>query len=415
MDTIKPFVISKQSVWEAWKSVKRNGGGPGIDGQTIELYEQDLKGNLYKLWNRMSSGTYFPPPVRGVEIPKKTGGHRLLGVPAVSDRVGQTIAKMVLEPILEKVFLKDSYGYRPHKSAHDAVESTQKRCWRYDFLVEFDIRGMFDNISHSLLLKALKHHTDNKWVLLYVERWLKSPTIIGDGSIIPREKGVSQGGSISPLLCNLFLHYVFDKWMERNFPNNPWCRYCDDGLLHCNSYQQARMILKKLTDRFKDCGLEIHPEKTNIIYCKDSNRQRRCNNINEFTFLGFTFKRRSCRNKVNGKLFDSFKPAVSRVACKAMKLTIREKWRLKSKIHLSLDDLAMYLNPIIRGWFTYYGRFCKREMEMIARYINFVLRRWAGRKFLKLRGRTTRACNWLKKVFECRPNLFAHWKLFKVH
>jgi RNA-directed DNA polymerase len=216
-------------VWEAWKQVKANSGAAGIDQQSLANFEEDLGGNLYKLWNRMSSGCYLPPPVKGVEIPKKKGGIRLLGVPTVSDRVAQGVVKLYLEPILEKVFLPDSYGYRPNKSAHDAVEITRKRCWKYDWVLEFDIRGLFDNIRHDLLLKAVRHHTDCKWVLLYVQRWLVVPIQMPDGSLVPRDKGTPQGGIVSPILSNLFLHYVFDKWMERNFPETPWCRYADDG------------------------------------------------------------------------------------------------------------------------------------------------------------------------------------------
>jgi RNA-directed DNA polymerase len=259
LDTInnKPFEISKQLVLEAWKLVKANAGSAGVDEESIREYEANLKNNLYKLWNRMSSGSYMPPPVKGVTIPKKTGGTRMLGVPCVSDRVAQAVVKLVFEPIVEKIFLNDSYGYRPNKSAHDAIAITRKRCWEYGWVLEFDIKGLFDNIQHDLLLKAVHKHTDCKWVILYIKRWLKAPMQMPDGTNKDREKGTPQGGVISPVLSNLFLHYVFDKWMKNNYKTNPWCRYADDGLVHCRTYEEAENLRSNIDKRFIECGLEI--------------------------------------------------------------------------------------------------------------------------------------------------------------
>jgi len=232
MDKTKPFEISKQVVWKAYKRVKANQGAAGIDEESITKFEENLKDNLYKIWNRMSSGTYFPPPVKAVEIPKKSGGKRVLGIPTVADRVAQMVAKMYLEPEVEPHFLADSYGYRPGKSALDAVGVTRQRCWRYDWLLEFDIKGLFDNISHELLMRAVRKHTASKWLILYIERWLKAPFQTADGRLIERESGTPQGGIVSPVLANLFLHYAFDLWMARNRPQNPWARYADDGVAH---------------------------------------------------------------------------------------------------------------------------------------------------------------------------------------
>ena len=297
MRVAKPFAISKQLVLEAYKRVKANKGSAGIDAESLEMFESKLKSNLYKIWNRMSSGSYFPPPVKLVAIPKKQGGERLLGVPTVSDRVAQMVVKMVLEPELEQHFLADSYGYRPGTSALDAISVTRKRCWEHLWLVEFDIKGMFDNISHDLLMKAVRKHTDNKWILLYIERWLKAPMCNTKGELIQRNKGTPQGGVISPLLSNLFLHYVFDVWLTRNQPNVPWSRYADDGVLHCRSSKQAKFILNQLEQRFSACGLEINRSKSGIVCCANT-KQNWAGDRRSFDYLGYTFRvRRSMNSK----------------------------------------------------------------------------------------------------------------------
>jgi RNA-directed DNA polymerase len=268
----KPFDIPKRLVWEGYKEVKANRGSAGVDEESIEVFETKLKDNLYRIWNRMSSGSYFPPPVKAVEIPKKNGGIRLLGVPTVSDRIAQTVVKKVLEPILDPIFDDNSFGYRPGRSAHDAIAITRQRCWKYDWVVEFDIKGLFDHIDHELLMKALRHHCKVRWVLLYVERWLKAPLLNSRGELVPRDVGTPQGGVISPLLANLFLHYAFDAWVRRTMPRIAFCRYADDGLLHCKSRKQAKFVMDMISRRFKDCGLEINAEKSRIVYCKDANR-----------------------------------------------------------------------------------------------------------------------------------------------
>lgn len=269
MDKTKPYEISKTVVWEAYKRVKANKGAAGVDDESIEEFETNLKDNLYKIWNRMSSGSYFPPPVKAVEIPKKNGGVRVLGVPTVSDRIAQMTVKIYFEPLVEPYFYDDSYGYRPNKSAIDAIAITRERCWRYDWVLEFDIKGLFDNIDHDLLMKAVRKHTDCKWILLYIERWLKTPFQCKEGKVVERMAGTPQGGVISPVLANLFLHYTFDRWMGMNHPNNPWARYADDAVVHCRTQEEAENLLQSLKKRFEECNLQLHPDKTRIVYCKD--------------------------------------------------------------------------------------------------------------------------------------------------
>jgi len=404
----KPFDISKRLIWEAWQRVRQNRGSAGVDNISLELFEQNIKNNLYQLWNRMSSGSYFPPPVKEVLIPKKSGGERPLGIPTVADRVAQTVVKLVLEPELEPHFHEDSYGYRPGKSAHQAIDVTRKRCWRYDWVLEFDIRGLFDNIDHQLLMKALHHHTECKWILLYVERWLKAPIQKqNEASLIPRSKGTPQGGVASPLLANLFLHYAFDKWLGREFPDLPFCRYADDGLIHCRTLSEAEVVLQRLTERLKECGLEIHTDKTMIVYCRDSQRRQKFKN-NQFDFLGYSFRPRRCFDRY-GRLFVNFTPAISRNAARALRQEIRG-WRLQLRNDKSIEDFSRIFDPIIRGWLGYYTRFYASAFDAVADYINRAIRRWAMRKYKTFRGRKTRAARWVTQIATQKPQLFAHWR-----
>jgi len=408
MDKTKPFDISKQVVWDAYKRVKANKGAAGIDEESLSKFEEDLKDNLYKIWNRMSSGSYFPPPVKAVEIPKKNGGVRILGIPTVADRIAQMVAKMYFEPKVEPHFLADSYGYRPGKSAIDAVGVTRQRCWRYDWLLEFDIKGLFDNISHELLLRAVRKHTESKWLILYIERWLKTPFQTNDGRLIERESGTPQGGVISPVLSNLFLHYVFDKWMQRNHPHNPWARYADDAVAHCRSLKEAERLLQQLRVRFEECGLELHPDKTRIVYCKDDDRRGEYRET-KFDFLGYTFRSRLSKNRY-GKHFINFTPGVSRKACKAIRQTIRN-WRLHRKPDKSIEEISRMLNPVIRGWINYYGRFYKSELYTALRHMNRALVQWVRRKYKRFNNRRRRAEYWLGRLARREPGLFAHWKM----
>ena len=408
MAKAKPFDISKRRVWEAYKKVRANKGASGIDEVSLEDFESDLENNLYKLWNRMSSGTYFPPPVKAVAIPKKGGGKRILGVPTVSDRTAQMVVKDYFEPLVEPYFLEDSYGYRPGKSAIQAVGVTRKRCWRYDWVLEFDIKGLFDNIDHELLLRAVRKHTDCRWVILYIERWLTAPFQGVDGQLTERIKGTPQGGVVSPVLANLFLHYTFDMWMKKQRPKIPWIRYADDGLTHCRTREEAEILLKQLTARFRECGLELHPTKTRIVYCKDDDRREEQPEI-KFDFLGYTFRPRRARNKY-GKYFVSFLPAVSNKALKAMRRTIHD-WRMHLKPGICIEDLSRMFNPIIRGWIHYYGNFYKSRLYTVLRYLNRALVHWVRRKYKRFNRHRRLAEHWLGRLAGREPKLFAHWQM----
>lgn len=409
MDEAKPFCIPKRAVWEAYKRVRANRGAAGVDGQSIADFEEDLSNNLYRIWNRMTSGSYFPPPVRRVEIPKDNGaGVRLLGVPTVADRVAQTVVKEFLEPELDACFHPDSYGYRPGRSAKEAVGMARARCWRYDWVLELDIRAFFDNLDHALMLKALRHHTDCKWVLLYVERWLTAPVQLADGSVVPRDKGTPQGGVVSPLISNLFLHYAFDRWMQKHYPDIPFERYADDGICHCKTLAQAQQLRAALEARFAECHLELHPQKTRVVYCKDDDR-RGTYPDHSFDFLGYTFRPRRSKNRW-GKFFISFTPAVSNAAAKAMRRTLRS-WALPNRSDKSLEDLARMFNPVVQGWMNYFASFYKSALYPTLRHLDLVLARWAARKYKKLRRHLRRARHWLARVAQTRPGLFAHWKL----
>ncbi len=402
----KSFNIPKRLVWEAFQRVRANGGGAGIDQESIEGFERELGDNLYRLWNRMASGSYFPPPVKAVPIPKRSGGTRLLGVPTVADRVAQTVVKMVLEPKLEPVFDRDSYGYRPGRSALDAIAVVRRRCWDCDWVVEFDIKGLFDNIDHGLLMRAVRKHCSEPWALLYIERWLKAPMAI-DGKPVARDRGTPQGGVVSPLLANLFLHYAMDRWMRTHLRSVRFCRYADDGIVHCRSEEQAKLVVRKLAGRLRECGLELHPEKTRIVYCKDVNRTASYPTT-AFTFLGYTFRPRKAVDKY-GRVYVNFSPAVSREAMRDMRQTVRG-WHLQLKCDKELGDLSNMFNPILRGWANYYGRFYPKAMKPLWRHVNGYLVRWLQRKYKRLARGVIRASRALGRLADRAPRSFVHWE-----
>ena len=408
MNQAKPFPITKRQVWEAYKRVKANQGGAGVDGQSLEAFGEKLPNNLYKLWNRLASGSYQAPPVRRVEIPKANGGIRPLGIPTVADRIAQMVVKQTLEPELERHFHPDSYGYRPGKSAHQAIGAARKRCWRYNWVVDLDIKGFFDNIDHDLLMRAVRHHTQEKWVLLYIERWLKAPVQLPDGTTEERDQGTPQGGVVSPLLANLFLHYTFDLWMQRNHPHIPFERYADDSVCHCRTQEEAEHLKTVLERRFAECGLELHPEKTKIVYCKDDDRRLEYP-LTSFDFLGYTFRPRRSKNRW-GKHFINFTPALSNKAAKAIRQTVRD-WKLDLRSDKSLEDLSRMFNAKIRGWVNYYSAYYKSALYPTLRQIDRKLTLWATRKFKRLRNHKRRAAHWLREVARREMNLFAHWCL----
>jgi len=402
----KPFCISKWAVFSAWAKVRDNKGAAGVDGVSIEDFEKKLKNNLYRIWNRMSSGTYFPPPVKRVMIPKADGGERPLGIPTVGDRVAQMVVKMELEPKVEHLFHPDSYGYRPKKSALDAVGTCRQRCWRYDWIVDLDIKGFFDNIDHTLMMHAVRKHTDCKWMLLYIERWLKAPAEAEDGTPIARDRGTPQGGVISPLLANIFLHHVFDMWMSQELPDYPFERYADDVVIHCRSREEALAVKAAVEARLRRCKLEAHPDKTRIVYCRDSNR-RQDHEHNQFDFLGYGFQSRQARNR-QGEVFYSFLPAISSKATKAIVAEVRD-WGIHQMSDKELDDLSRRFNPKIRGWIAYYGRYYPTALHRAMLPLNRRLVRWAQQKYKRFRAHQSRTWDWLERMARSRPHLFAHW------
>jgi len=354
----KPFAIPKQLVWEAYRRVAENKGAPGVDGQDLEEFEADLEGNLYKIWNRMSSGTWFPPPVRAVEIPKPhSPGVRVLGVPTIADRIAQTVAARYLEPLVEPRFHQDSYGYRPGKSAHDALGTCRARCWKYDWIIDLDVQKFFDTVPWDLVVRAVQAVTDCPWVLLYIKRWLAAPLKHPNGTLEERSKGTPQGSAISPVLANLFMHYAFDTWIAREFPDCPFERYADDVVVHCKSRRQA---------------------------------ERR-----------------------NGQHFSTFSPAISPEALKAKSDRLREL-RIHRHTNLSLDDLAEWLNPIVAGWMDYYGRYYRSAMAPLLQRVSTYLRRWAGKKYKRLRT-YQRFKRWWTGLLEREPGLFAHWRWVRAY
>lgn len=405
MEKQKPFNISEELVLEAFKKVKTNKGAEGVDHQSLEEFEVNLDDNLYVLWNRMASGSYFPPAVRAVEIPKRSGGKRILGIPTVADRIAQAAVALVIEPSMEKYFHEDSYGYRPGKQALDAVAKTRKRCWEYQWLLEYDIKGLFDNINHEKLMIAVRRHVKEKWILLYIERWLKAP-IQHKKILEERAKGTPQGGVISPLLSNLFMHYAMDEWLKRNHPNIPWARYADDGILHCRTRSEAEALMEQLKNRFAECDLEMHPEKTKIVYCGDEDLKEN----RAFTFLGYLFRRRRAFAEKTGRVFTSFLPAMSKERLKEIKAEIR-KDNLRARVDLSIEQMAEWYNPKIRGWHNYFGKFYPSMMTGLWKYLNRVLILWAKSKYKNIRTSTNKARALINKIQENQTSLFFHWKL----
>jgi RNA-directed DNA polymerase len=395
-------------VWEAYRRVAANKGAPGVDGESLERFEADLENNLYKIWNRMSSGTYFPPPVRAVEILKPHGGGiRTLGVPTLADRVAQTVVALYLGERAEPRFHPDSYGYRPGKSAHEAVAVCRVRCWKNDWLIDLDVQKFFDEVPWDLVLKAVAAVSDARWVLLYVKRWLAAPLQYPDGALVERKKGTPQGSAVSPILANLFMHYAFDAWMTRNYPGCPFERFADDAVVHCKSRRQAECVLAGISTRMEEVGLRLHPEKTRVVYCKDGNRRGEHEHT-QFSFLGFAFRPREALNSRDGSHFTAFLPAISPEALKAKSAELRAL-RIHRHTNLTLDELARWLNPIIAGWINYYGRYYRSGLYPLLGRVNTYLRRWAGKKYRRLRNHK-RFKRWWAGLLKRAPGLFAHWK-----
>jgi RNA-directed DNA polymerase len=401
--------ISRQMVWMAYKKVRANKGSAGVDAVSMEEFDANKVKHLYKLWNRMASGSYFPPPVKEVEIPKKDGKIRKLGIPTISDRIGQMVVKEYIEPRLEKIFSPNSYGYRPNKNAHQALGSVRKNCWKTDWVIDLDIKGFFDNISHDKLMLAVGKHVPENWAKLYIRRWLATPVLTKSGELVAKQgKGTPQGGVISPLLANLFLHYGFDKWLEQTDGTVNFTRYADDVIVHCKSKAHAEQTLKAIRQRMNDVGLELHPQKTKIVYCRDHRRQEKYPEV-KFDFLGYSFQPRSTNSRTTSGMFLGFDCAISissrkRIADKLGELRV-EKLSFKSIV-----GVAQYLNPMIRGWINYYGKFRISMLHKVFRLLNQRLVRWVRKRYKRYKTSLRRGFQWLKRVQEQYPNLFYHWQ-----
>jgi group II intron reverse transcriptase/maturase len=397
-------------IWEAYKKVRANQGGAGVDSVSMEEFDANRSKYLYKLWNRMASGSYFPPPVKEVEIAKENGKFRHLGIPTILDRVGQMVVKLYIEPRLEKIFSPQSYGYRPNKNAHQALEYVRRNCRKTDWVIDLDIKGFFDNIDHKKLMLAVEKHVPENWACMYIRRWLEAPVLKKSGELVCKQgKGTTQGGVISPLLANLFLHYALDKWLEQTDGTVKFARYADDAIIHCHSKAQAEKMLKAVHDRMSSCGLELHPEKTKIVYCRDY-RRRGNHPIVKFDFLKYSFQPRTTKSKKTGKLFLGYDCAISIKSCKRI-ADILEKLEIEKLSFKSIVGIAQFLNPKIRGWVNYYGRYRGYELSKVFRCLHSRLVRWARKRYKRYRTSLNRAFLWLQRVRKQYPNLFYHWEV----
>ena len=402
----KSFEISKQEVWKAFQRVKANKGAPGIDEVTLEEFESDLKNNLNRIWNRMSSGSYFPPPVRAVAIPKPHGGGtRVLGVPTIADRVAQTVVARRIEEKVEPIFHPDSYGYRPKRSALDAVAACRERCWRYAWVVDLDVEKFFDSVPWDLVIKAVEAHIAEPWVLLYIKRWLAAPLQQPDGTLTERDRGTPQGSAVSPVLANLFMHHAFDQWMAKHYPAIPFERYADDAVVHCATKRQADAMVVAIGNRMAEVGLQLHPTKTRVVYCKGGKRQLDHEHTS-FTFLGFTFRARGAKDK-NGVVFTSFLPGVSKDALNKMSREVR-RWRVHMHTRYSLAEVADWTNPVVRGWMQYYGAFYRSALQPLLGRINAYLMRYLHKKYRRLRLLKKAKAAW-QRITRQEPGLFVQW------
>ncbi len=408
----KPIPITKDMVLEAYRKVRANQGSAGVDGVSLQEFDEDLSGNLYKIWNRMASGSYFPNPVKEVVIPKSNGGERKLGIPSISDRIAQEVVKTYLEPRLEAAFLPQSFGYRPNKSAHQALEEVRANVRHYAWVIDMDIKQFFDEVNHELLMKAIEKHVPEKWVKMYIKRWLESPVQTSEGLVQKQGKGTPQGGVISPLLANLFLHYVLDKWILKTFPTVKFVRYADDVVVHCKSENQSHYVLEGIRRRLAACKLKLSEEKTKITYCKDYRRSGGRDYPKSFDFLGHTFKPMSKKSNRTSGVFLGFDCQMSMKS----RSRVLETWRnmdFQRESTLTLQELAKMINAHTRGLINYFGKMETRMLSILFRHLDYRLAKWVKKKFKKLRS-YQKAYDWLRYIKLSYPNMFVHWSISKI-
>lgn len=405
----KSIPITKMMVWDAYRKVKKNKGSAGVDKQTLENFDKVRSKELYKIWNRLSSGSYFPCNVKRVEIPKQDGKKRPLGIPTVCDRIAQQVVKTYIEPRMEAIFVDNSYGYRPKKSAHLAIHEVQKNVRKYSWVIDLDIQGFFDHVDHELLFKALKVHISEKWVLMYIRRWLEATIELKDGTLLHSEgKGTPQGGVISPILSNLFLHYCMDVWIKIYHPEAVMVRYADDMVIHCRREVEAIELLAHIKKRLSKCGLTAHPKKTKIVYCKKSGRHQKGYPV-QFDFLGFSFRPIMMKLRKGGS-FLQFDCIMSRKSKKRILKDMRDM-NFHKRTQINLEDIAQMLNPKIRGWINYYGKINRRSLKPVFYYLHHRIIKWILNKYKRFKGSRVRAIKWLRRITCDYPNLFYHWAL----
>lgn len=408
-DNTKSQPITVEQVWAAYQEVRRHGKAAGVDELTLKDYALVRSKELYKVWNRMSSGSYFPPPVRRKEIPKGDGKTRNLGIPTVSDRVAQTVVKTYLEPLLEPHFHPYSYGYRPGRNAQQALQQATEQCYQKAWVLDLDIEGFFDNLDHELLMRALQRHTTEKWVLMYVKRWLKAPIEGKDGKLEYPTKGSPQGGVVSPVLSNLYLHYAFDQWMKLHHGTAVFERYADDIVVHCQSKVEAERLLEEIRERLQGCGLRLHPEKTKIVHCKTSFRKEQHDTVS-FDFLGIRFRPKKAKSTRTGEYFTSYGPAgIGKKSIRKIVETIKSK-QLHRRMGSGVTDLAVELADHIRGWINYFGRIRMNYLRSVMQYLNNRLVSWARKRHKRFKGSLLQARQWLRTVCKDYPMMFLHWR-----
>lgn len=402
----KTVPIEYEQVVKAYQKVRQGGKATGIDHESWEAFDKKLEDNLFVIWNRMTSGSYHPQAVREVEIPKRDGKMRRLGIPTLRDRIAQQVVKEYMEKRLEPLFHENSYGYRPLKSSHQAIAQVRENCFKMNWVIDLDISKFFDEIDHELMLKAVSHVMEEKWVIMYVNRWLRMPIQKSDGSIEEREgKGTPQGGVISPLLANLFLHYTLDKWLAMHYPKIRFVRYADDIIIHCNSKEEAETVLDAVSRRLSEVKLRTNLEKTRIAYCKDFMRKEKQEQV-KFEFLGFSYQPRARKSRKTGKLFTAFAPEISQASMKRIREVIKGMTQRRSH-RLELSDIAKALNPKLRGWINYYGIYSINSLRNTLLIVDNRLIKWLCSKHKLSRGQAVIKLGMIKKL---NPKLFYHWE-----